>query len=352
MKLNIAIFDKDKAYTERLLRMFQANYAGQIAISVFSDEEIFLEKLKNQYYVYIISSNEGPEFLGKIPGNIPVAFLVPDNSIGEVAGHPAVGKYQSIDAIYRRIMELCAKKVPETKMSFGGKRAKTVLFTSLQGGSGTTSCAAAFAVNLASRGKKVFFLDLNTVTASSRIFGEDERGSFSDVIFAMKSTEENFQLLLESLKHTDSSGVGFFSKCQRAQDMLELEDKDVAELVETLQQAEHCDYLIIDYSSDFSTREKLLLGELTDTVVYVSDLSENGRYAFSQFCELARFVEKREKCTILEKSALLYNKYDGNNGEVRQDLPVMVWGAVPAVNGADNRERVSVMSYCGEFNGV
>ena len=136
MKISIALYDSDKNYAERFQKYFQMNYSGKISISAFSEEEVFLEKISEQYFVYSLIATESSEFLKKIPERVSYALLLPDNSVEEVKGIPVVGKYQSMDNIYRRIMELSAKKVPETKLSYDEKSARTVLFTSTQGGTG------------------------------------------------------------------------------------------------------------------------------------------------------------------------------------------------------------------------
>lgn len=351
MTVSVALFDTDTNYTERLMRYFQTQYAKQIRLSVFSSEEIFLERLEYQHFALVIVDEEHCGLIEKIPEKLSRVMFVKDNSISEIKGISVIGKYQQMDSIYKSIMNKCAKELPEVKLKLGGKGARIIMVTSAQGGCGVSTIAAACAMNFAYRQKRTLYLPLNNTGSGNMYFHGEGEGSFSDVIFAIKSSEANFALTLKSLIKTDNKGVGYISETDNTQEMMELKDSEIELLVNTLKYSESLDYIVIDYSSDISIRQKMLICDYADSCIYVSDGTENGKYKFNQFCNVMRFIEKREKCSVLDKIALL-NNYIKTHDVDNEVLPVQKIGNIKRFDGYEGRKLAGIMASEALFDDI
>ena len=99
---------------------------------------------------------------------------------------------------------------------------KVITFSSPCGGTGTSSVAAACAVNFAKKGKKVLYFNLEPFGSSDNFFNAEGQFDMSDIIYALKSAKANLALKLESCVKQDSTGVYFFSATKVALDMQEL----------------------------------------------------------------------------------------------------------------------------------
>lgn len=79
------------------------------------------------------------------------------------------------------------------------------------GGVGSSSLAAACALNFAARGRSVLYLNLEKFGGSSQFFSGEGQFDMSDVVLSLKSRKANLALKLESYVRRDPRGVFFFA---------------------------------------------------------------------------------------------------------------------------------------------
>ena len=82
------------------------------------------------------------------------ARLCDSPDIEELEGNPAICKYQKADILFKQILSLYADHSAQMKFRHGTSLAHILLFTSAQGGSGTSAVAAACALHMAKQGKE------------------------------------------------------------------------------------------------------------------------------------------------------------------------------------------------------
>lgn len=344
MRINIALFDKDKNYSTRLLKSFQDKYVKEISISVFSDENLFVSELSSQHFDMVVIDQEYIHLRNHVPDRAVLAVLTKDNYIEEFEQIPAIGKYQKVETLYKRFIGIFADNSVGIKVRGSGAKANIILFTSAQGGSGTSSLAAAYAVNQAEKGKSVFFLNLETFGSSNSYFQGEGQGSFSDIIYALKSNNINLTMKLMSTIKRDASGVEFIDECRNAYDMLELKDQEIDALIEAISSVKEYDVVIIDYSGVSSERQMFLMKTYADSIVYVNDGSEIGNTKFTRFCEVIAVVEKMENKALLSKMALVYNRFSSQTGRQLQTIPIARLGGIHRIEGITGRELVEELS--------
>lgn len=338
MKIKVAVLSKDEEFLKRFARIFQRKYDDKVILSLFSDLSMLEENLeKNSADLLMIDQNAEIQRI-KNPQNIPVGVFSEIPDIDEINGIPAVSKYQRAEALYRGMLNIYAEYSPDFKVKSHGKGARIVLFLSAQGGCGTSSAAAAYAMRRALEHKKVFFLTLERFGSTNLYFNSTDKLSLSDIIYSLKSKNGNLLLKLESAIQTDPSGVEFLNDCKNPYDIFELRDEELDELLKSLSQVKKYDEMVIDISADFWERKIRLMKEYADKIVYVSDGSFSGNDKFEKFCQIIKILEGKMNCEILNKMCLLYNRYSTKNSIQKDKSAVPVIGGIHRIEGVSGRK--------------
>lgn len=338
MKLKAAILDPDVGYMNRLSKNFQLKYADKISMYIFSDMETFYQSLKKVYVDVILMDTSMKVDMEKIPEGTAVGYLCDMADAEEIDGLPAVCRFQKIDTMYKLILGMYAESSSNIKIKKKGSLVRITLFTSVQGGCGTSSAAAAYTLRYAAEGKKMFYLNLERFGQTECYFSADGAMSFSDVLYSLKSRKSNLLIKLESAMRTDASGIDFFASSRNAYDMMELEDAEVESLLQGLSQVKAYDEIVVDLSGDLSGRMLMLMKDYADAIFYVCDGSMTGNGKFERFCQTVRVIEQREEVNILGKTSLLYNRFSSKMSRQIEETPVAVAGGIHIFKGAEGRE--------------
>lgn len=339
MKIKVVILDHDVEFMNRLAKAFHMRYEDKISLFMFSDEKAMHESLKSIRADVILADR----LINVSEGNAwkPVVGRVCDISeVEELDGIPAICKYQSVEKIYNSILELYAEHSEKMTLKKNDSDVRIILFTSVQGGAGTSSAAAAYALYSAREGRKVFYLNLEEFGDADLYFAGNGTLSFSDVIYSLKSKTGNLELKLEGIIQTDPSGVDFFHACKNAYDMIELQDQEIEVLISAISHVKKYEEIIVDLSGDLTERILRLINGCADRIVYVSDGSETGNKKFEKFCEAARVLEQRNEWNILDKAALLYNRYSSKTSVQLEKTAIPVIGGIHRFEGTSGKELV------------
>lgn len=338
MKLKVAIVSEDAHYLNRLLKNFQLKYADNVNMYIFSDKDAFYKSLKEVYVDVVLIENSLLENADSIPKGTAVGYLCDRPDVDEIDGAPAICKFQKASDMYKLMLGLYAEKSSNIKMKKRGSVVQVTMFMSAQGGSGTSTAAAAYALRHAANGKKMFYLNLEKFGQTDWYFSGDGVLSLSDVIYSLKSKKSNLIIKLESSIRTDKSGVDYFAPCKNAYDMQELKDEEIGTLIQGLSQVKAYDEIVIDLSGDLTERMQMLMREYADTIIYVCDGSMVGNGKFQNFCQVVRIMEQRQGENLLGKITLLYNRFSSKGSKQMQQMPVTVAGGIHRFEGISGRE--------------
>ena len=340
MKIKVIIIDLDTDYIGRVQRIFQKKYADKVELRLFSDMDSFLAGIREAYADLVLIDSHLNFDISCLPENVVAGCLCDQKGIEEIGGVSAICKYQKADVLYKLMLGLFAEKASDLKLKTSGSLVHTTLFTSVQGGSGTSAAAAAYALKRAREGKKIFYLNLEKFGSSDMYFSGDGDMSFSDVIYSLKSRKSNLLIKLESSLKTDDSGVDFFSDCRNAFDMVELKDAEIGSLVQGIGQVGEYDEIVMDLSGDLTDRMVFLMQDYADSIVYVCDGSMTGIRKFEKYCEVARVLEERKEIRLLGKTVLLYNRYSSKNSMQMEKLPVSLMGGIHRFESVSGRKLI------------
>lgn len=332
MKIRLAIIDNDENYVRRLVSNFQLNYAERIEPYAFSEYEMFESFFQDNIVHVVLASEKLSAQIQTVPERAAFAWLVSDNAVREWEGHPAVGKYQKAELVYKDVLGLYAD-IEGKLVLRNASGGRCVLFTSVQGGAGTSVTAAAYALSVGRMGKKVIYLNLDRLGQAELFFQGEGSTGFSDVIYALKTKNGKLPVKLESILRRDSRGVSFFASCKNAAHMLELNADDVDMLLAALNSMEGYDYIVVDMPLDFSDICRTMLEKYAGEVIVINDGSDVGNAKLQKACEVIDALYKKNRSEIFAKSRILYNRYRPGTGSKLTDARMETVGEIPCIEG-------------------
>lgn len=350
MKLKIGVIDTDTIYIKRFMRGVQNKLSEEVELYVYTSVEEAYLGLKKVYLDILLVAEEIQFDRNVIPGGIvPICFTKKDN-IEEIDGIPAISKYhQKLTEIYKNILNIYAEKSINEVNKKKIQNVKFHLFISVQGGVGVTTTAASYAVNLAQKGNRVFFLSLDTFGDISLYFTGEGKQSFTDILNALKK-DINIEAKFKSAVKVDSSNVEFLDVCKNAYDMVELKDSELEMLIEAVLTFEKTyDEIVIEYSGSMDKRMLLLMKKYADNIFYINDGTDIGNIKCQRFCEAIKIIEYKEEIHLLNKMRLLYNKFSSKTGQQLLETAVPVIGGIHCFVGLGEKDIIHKIADLSEI---
>lgn len=353
MKIRLAILESDKLYLERISGVFNVKYADKLEVYTFTEEDKALEALVT-YRIDVFLAGETFEIsTAKIPIRCGFAYFVDTIGVESVRGEVALCKFQKVEMIYKQILSIFSDKTAAvTGINLeAGKQGKLIGFCSASGGCGCSVTAAAFAINLARRGKKVMYLNLETFGNSDIFFQGEGQGSFEDIIYAVKSKKSNLYLKLESVVKRDETGVYFFSKTSSALNMDELTTEEVKRIVTELETSCEYEYIILDTSFAFKGEKVEQLCEC-NRIVLLSDGSVIANDKMKRMLEAIEIIETQQDIKLMMRLGILYNRFSSHTSRKLERTDIREIGGIKRYEGYEVKQLVQELSRLPVFDAV
>lgn len=315
---------KDLDYAKRLERFFDREYGNKIELSICSSMEAVFDII-GQYKIDILLF--GDEFSQELLQHLKdfsctCAFLTEQahESAGDgfvqLAHLAQIEKYRRGDSIYRDILDAYSAGGNVKRIRTGEKEGgtqKIYVFTSAQGGCGTSTIAEAYAKRCAAY-EKVLYLDLGLFALTQIREEQANAHGMDEIILALKSRRNILPLKLMSAATQTEKRFYTYGSCSNGLDMLELCAEDMQNLLNGLLALDEYQKIILDIGSSISDKE---IGAMkrADRIIYVMDESDIGKQKYSKFCVLLENAGRREQMRFLKKMRIFRNKvsqmYDG-----------------------------------------
>lgn len=327
MKIKLALLESDTGYLNRVVPMFNNKYADELQIYSFTDAEAAMASLEEKMIDVFLASSVFKINYAAIPKRCGFAYLVESLDIDKVDSQKAICKFQKGELIYKQILSIYSEHVPNitgvTNIDNGAM--KVIAFCSPCGGVGTSTAAAACAISLTNKGYRVLYLNTEVYGEADVFFSCDGQFDFSDVIFAVKSNKTNRSMKLQSTVKQDVTGVYYYSSVKVPLDMMEMGAEDYITLQNELKALGSYDYVILDM--DFpKTRNDFELLQICNSIVVVSDGSENAEIKLSKAIRTMQILDMQMGMTIQPRMWLLKNKI-ATNDIVQNEIRML--GAFP-----------------------
>ncbi len=352
MKIKLAILEKDQNYLNRIVNVFGTKYADKFQIYSFTDIDVAFATLETAKIEVLVASDSFEIDVAKLPKRCGFAYFVDSADVELLNNQRAICKFQKADLIYKQILSVYSEKaVNVSGLKFGDDNGKIIFFQPVSGGVGSSSMAAACAVNFARKGKRALYLNLERFGSSNVFFSAAGQFDMSDIIFALKSKKSNLAMKLESCVKQAENGVYFYSQSKIALDMMELNSEDIMRLISELQLCGMYDYIIVD--ADFSIeRDALNIYRKAHTIVWVGDGSEiSNNKLFRAFNALST-IEQNADSPIPNRIVLLYNKFSNKTSKMVTEIGIKDIGGAPRFEYATSKQVVEQLSLKEMFDAI
>lgn len=256
-RIQFVIADSNIEYIERFkLYIRESEYANRLLLKSFSQEETLEQFLDENPSVQIIFAEE--KFLSERVKRYPIdLILLIGEKNSESASFRSLSKYQPLNQLISQILSIYAEhRKNEWTGPNGDKNTTIISVYSAAGGTGKTVTAVNLAKQIASKGAKVFYLNLEILSSTKMFFPHTDSNDISKILYYIKSSPKQLIAKIENLKKYDPySKVEYFDPALNLQDMSEISSEDIMVLLNALVQLRIYDYIIIDLDS--STHQRI-----------------------------------------------------------------------------------------------
>ena len=355
MNIDVLLLGRDAGYIKRLADIMKRSHpknGDTLNIAVFTDVEILRSALGDQqrgkrskYQIALIDEDEdvgGIDF-----GDMLVVTLTESGDkngnaypFGRGSESLNIYKYQRVSGIVDAfIIEYAKKRELKKKGS-----AMIYAFFSAQGGGGTSTVAAAYALALAKAGIKPLYVSFEFFN-STELFFKDQTGTDKGLydVFSTIAAGGNALAIIDAIKNNDDRGAAFLNKFTLWNEVAEIAPQEMQSFIDAAQAANGIGALIIDLGSAYTN--------FTETVLNGAD--EIFVVANSQ----GPWYNKLE--SLLNRGAPFARNHEGrinlvfNRSQAQERFPDFDAKKVMYVrNFAASRPDELINAVAGEFAGV
>ncbi|MDU4694964.1 MULTISPECIES: nucleotide-binding protein [Paenibacillus] len=240
----------------------------------------------------------------------------------QASGGLRVEKYQPLHQLLASVVELV--RGGPGKQGLTGGQPQIIGVYSTVGGCGKTTVALHLARQLATEGGKVFYLSLETIGSELPVAGQSLRegqSGFARLLYDLKAADDRrealrFPISAYAYRHPVLQG-DTLAPPDNLNELLEMERKDTAELIEYIAGSGLYDSLIVDMDSFPDGRTDAVL-ERADRVVWI--VTDDWGVMRKTGGWLAHLERTRPEFyrSLLEKTRFALNRYTGKR---LADLP-------------------------------
>lgn len=315
MKIKVEILVKDESYRQRITDNLIAKYSNvseKYSLEIYSATKlnIALDSVREKKIDILLADKDFAIDYDILPQKCEFAWFVDDQGVVTHKGKTAICKFQPVEQIYKQILKLCSDHMEEVLKKYSVGNCRMIAFLSVSGGTGASSLAASAAINLASNGKKVLYLNLERL-GFDVFFTGDGRYDLGDVFKALQSKSVNIQMMLESCVKQDKSGVYFFSKPAQALYTVEMFERYPALLSKMLLELMSCGkYETVILDANFGLEaEDLELLDMASRIIWVGDGSETSNSKLVSAYKAVEAIEENREISLLNRIGVIYNKF-------------------------------------------
>ena len=352
MKIKLAVLENDKSYLERIVSTFETKYADKLEIYSFTEQQVAMQTLDPAKIDVLLASDSFEINVNQLPRRCAFAYLVDSLEIESFNDQRAICKFQKADLIYKQILSVYSEKASSiTGFKMTGEECRVIAFGAAGGGVGASTMAAACAVHLAARKKKVLYLNLERFGSADLFFDGQGQFDLSDIIFALKSKKTNLPLKLESCVRQATNGVYYYAGSKVVLDRMELNTEEILRLIAELKLTGEYEYMILDL--DFGIDgETLKLYRQAQSVVLVGDGTEPSNNKTERAYAALTILEQNSDAPLTNRMAFLYNKVSSKGGQMLGVTGLKVLGGAPRYTGATVRQITEQLSQMAFFDSI
>lgn len=307
-RIQLIIADKDSEYLSSLRDYLLANYGQTFDVITFSQEEYLQQYLAEQRGGILLVAPELQMDISQQVNLIQILLTAAPNSTDLKSGQ--IFKYQRGSELVQEILRQISEREQDFTVISAINKAKVVAAYSPAGGVGKTTVALGCALQTAWEGKRVFYLNLESLPSTGLFFEPMLKEGLATVLFCLQDKKKKPALKIKTLINIDpGSQIHYFSPTESG---LELEAElgnNLALLVNLLKSSGDYDFIFLDLASPLNANNMSVL-EASDVVLLLSTLEPACRIKVELFIQELKRWAARYNSTIMDRIYPLWNKWE------------------------------------------
>lgn len=282
---DIVVGDLDQGYSDNLSIYLMTSNNHNFSVKSFSNSTHLVHFLKKGKIDILLIT---PEMYNKINysnDNVVIILLVDELIETGFKSLPLIYKYQQGNSIVQQIITHYTKNSTKELLNTRSnhKSASLIGVYSPCGGCGKTTISYMMGKCLAQQNKKTLLISLEEFAShGDNMSITSDKSSISDLFYYIKKKVDNLAMKLESIIETDPSGLTYIPPPNYYEDMKALDIKEWQSFLQYLINHSWYEYIIIDFTSEFSERNNFLLS-ICDYPILLSNLTKSNQYKIHQF---------------------------------------------------------------------
>jgi MinD-like ATPase involved in chromosome partitioning or flagellar assembly len=275
-KIEVAIFDANKGYLERLSKYLMSSDNYHFSSHSFSNEMYLTDFLNNHEVDILLISQEDITQEYNLNKGI-IINLVGDQISNTLGESLFIYKFQSAAIIERQMINYYSINTTNELIKFNKEKGCQLIgIYSPAGGCGKTTLGVALGMSLATKDYKTLFLSLEEFPSYKILLNQNVQGSLSDLLYHIRKKTDNLMMKLEGIKGIHGgSKLEYLPSPTYEEDITETLNEDWVTLVESLKANSNYQYIIIDFTSDYSKRNQLLYAMCEHHILLTNETSLN-----------------------------------------------------------------------------
>lgn len=258
LSLKIGICEEDPKYTNKLVSYLSSNTNHYINTQIITDKNNLIKlQEKNNWDIILLDEKIYLEIKEEIIHN-NIIILVEDFIENEDERLFYLKKFQQGKKILRKIIHYYTSNTRKEILN-KNEDTKIIGFYSPFGGSGKTTISIALANTLSLQGKNTLFFSLDDNPSYTLLFEETE-SSMSDLFYHIRRDTKNLAMKLEGIQGIDyQTKLKYISPITHLEDIRDIKIHEFEYFINYLLRKKTYDYIIIDFSNEYSLRNEKLL---------------------------------------------------------------------------------------------
>lgn len=352
MVIKVAVIETDSRFLDRLTTVFSKNYADKIEIYPFTDPEVALSTVQFVKPNILIADESIRLPQKSLPTDCALAYFVSSVSTDQVDGHRAICRFQRAELIYKQIMGILSDEAGSAAYKdVKNSETKIITFTSPVGGVGVSTTAAAFAMRIASQGRKVLYLDLDPYSCPGLYFRGNGEYTLGEVLDTLVHKNGNLTELLVNASRRDPRGVSFFCESAPSTVYPPLTPESISRLLRELRVIAAFDYIVVDIPFSLFLQQEDLWAR-SSAVVLMTDTTEQSQFKLTRGYFTLIHETKKNESVLDSELYLLTTKCNAFPMGCHELSALQDLGHIPFIAEIDTQTRLASIASLPIFDAL
>lgn len=324
-KLQLILLDSDSLYLKSFGEyILSSNLNAKFDVKLFSNTLSFKQHLSSGQTYDVLLIQPSLYDSGIIGNEKGLVVLLKEEEAAEEGPLFSVFKYQPLNQLISSILSVYYENHSSLSgYSRNGGKTKVISIYSPSGGSGKSTISANMSRQLALRGDKVFYLNLELMNTTSLYFRSQQDQPSLQILYYLKARPNQLLAKVEALKKYDpESKVDYFDLPPCPDEMMAITKEETKRLIYALIETQSYDYIIIDLDSAIHDRIAAAFEE-SSLIIWLLNNDLQSFHKTSAYIERMNEIIGTDH-DIEGKLAFIMNRFNGQFPEayMKYNLPI------------------------------